>query len=259
MPRQERHPFADKSLPFALPLASPISVPQGAAPGLSGPALPLRGLTILVVEDSRYACEALRLIAQRAGARLRRAETLETARAHLRTYRPDVAIIDLGLPDGRGERLISELAQARPRSAAILGMSGLPEGRKSALAAGADGFLEKPLASYAEFCAILSRLLPDRHALLDNEPVFVLPDPDPLALHDDLERAAEALRHEPDSARLRYLTGFLAGLARVTQDKDLADASQRLFAGAEAVGPLRALVDDRLASEGAMIAPVRRA
>lgn len=245
MPRQNRHPFAQ------------ISIPVGTAPTLPGRTLPLHGLTILVVEDSRYACEALRLIAQRAGARLRRAETLETARAHLRTYRPDVAIVDLGLPDGRGEALIRDLALARPRSAAILGMSGLPEGRQSALAAGADGFMDKPIGSYAEFCALLSRHLPDRHALLDSEPGFALPAPDPLALHDDLERAAEALRHDPDHARLRYLTGFLGGLARVTQDRDLAEASQRLAASPEAVAPLRALVDDRLAAEGALIAPAR--
>lgn len=245
MPRPSRHPFAQ------------ISLPVGAAPEFSERSLPLRGLTILVVEDSRYACEALRLIAQRAGARLRRAETLETARAHLRTYRPDVAIVDLGLPDGRGEALIRDLVLARPRSAAIFGMSGLPEGRQSALAAGADGFLDKPIDSYGAFCALLSRFLPDRPALLDIGPSFSLPDPDPLALHDDLERAAEALRHDPDRAGLRYLHGFLGGLARVTQDADLAAASKSLDNGPEAVAPLRALVDHRLAAEGPLIAPMR--
>ena len=122
-------PRPDQPYPF-------VALPIGPGPGRTAPALPLQGLTILVVEDSRFACEALRLIAQRAGARLRRAETLETARAHLRTYRPDVAIVDLGLPDGRGEALIRELVLARPRTAAIIGMSGLPSGRPSALAAG---------------------------------------------------------------------------------------------------------------------------
>ena len=45
--------------------------------------LPLQGITVLAVEDSRFACDALRLLCQRSGARLRRAETLEAARAHL--------------------------------------------------------------------------------------------------------------------------------------------------------------------------------
>ena len=65
-------------------------------------ALPLRGVTVLVVEDSRVTCDALRLIFQRTGARLRRAETLTSARLHMDSYRPDLVIVDLGLPDGRG-------------------------------------------------------------------------------------------------------------------------------------------------------------
>ena len=68
---------------------------------------PLLGVMVLVVEDSRYACEALRLLCQKSGARIRRAESLASATRHLRAYRPRVAIVDLGLPDGSGLSLIS--------------------------------------------------------------------------------------------------------------------------------------------------------
>ena len=64
-------------------------------------ALPLRGVTVLMVEDSRVTCDALRLIFQRTGARLRRAETLLAARTHLESYRPDLVIVDLGLPGAK--------------------------------------------------------------------------------------------------------------------------------------------------------------
>ncbi|MGB4827110.1 MAG: response regulator, partial [Paracoccaceae bacterium] len=116
-------------LPDAIAFDTPPST-------LSGSELPLQGVTVLAVEDSRFTCDALRLLCQRSGARLRRAETLDAARAHLRVYRPDVILVDLGLPDGRGEGLIRRLAAGRPDRPVLLGISGDPAGRAAALAAG---------------------------------------------------------------------------------------------------------------------------
>lgn len=48
---------------------------------------PLLGLTVLLIEDSRFACEAMRLLCVCFGARIRRADS--NARRHLRGYRPD--------------------------------------------------------------------------------------------------------------------------------------------------------------------------
>ena len=56
-------------------------------------------------------------------------------------------IVDLGMPDGRGEGLIQDLAVFPARPGLILGTSGNPGGRSAAMASGADGFLDKPLES----------------------------------------------------------------------------------------------------------------
>ena len=52
------------------------------------PSRPLLGLTVLVVEDSLYACDAMRIMCQRSGARIRRADCIECASRHLKVYRP---------------------------------------------------------------------------------------------------------------------------------------------------------------------------
>ena len=57
---------------------------------------PLLGRTVLVVEDSRFACEAMRLLCLRSGARIRRADSLRSAGRHLQAYRPSVVIVDMG-------------------------------------------------------------------------------------------------------------------------------------------------------------------
>ena len=82
---------------------------------------PLLRLTVLAVEDSRFACEAIRLMCLRSNARIRRAD------------------------------LIKELSASSPRGGVIIGTSGDDNAREEMLAAWADGFLAKPVSSLAEF------------------------------------------------------------------------------------------------------------
>jgi len=191
---------------------------------------PLLGLTVLAVEDSRFASEALRLLCLRSGARIRRADNLRHARRHLRVYRPSVVLVDLGLPDGSGAGLIADLAQASPRVDVLLGMSGDPDGHDAALKAGADGFLGKPIANIGRFQSlILEHLPPDRRPtglrVLTDDRV----EPDSIALRDDLSAAADALAAGAvDRRRLTYLAQFLGGVAQSARDLPLCDAVDRL-------------------------------
>ena len=193
------------------------------------PSRPLLGLTILVVEDSRFACEAMRLLCLRSGARIRRADCLRSARRHLQTYRPSVIIIDLGLPDGSGLELIEELANTVPRVAVILGTSGDDFAQEAAVAAGADGFLGKPVSSLASFQhEVLSRLPDDRQPagprIVSDEEI----QPDQMAYQDDMAHVADVLNDPNDEQTLDYVAQFVGGVARSAQDLVLADAAASL-------------------------------
>lgn len=226
-------------------------VPPAGLP--ARPVPPLHGVTLLVVEDSRFASEAVRLMCQHSGARMRRADSLAQARRHLAVWRPDVVIVDLGLPDGEGTDLIRDLAAPPGFGPAILASSGDPGLRAAALGAGAAGFLEKPVNSLAAFQAAILRLFPGAPpAGADQPPV---PFPDRLALTDDLAHAAELLAQPGGAVQRGYLTRFLSGLARAAGDGALALAAQRAAAGEEGLPALSALVQARLAGAPAPFGP----
>lgn len=221
---------------------------------------PLLGMTVLVVEDSRYACDAMRLLCLRSGARIRRADCLQSARRHLHVYRPTVAVVDLGLPDGSGAELISELSGTVPRISVILGTSGDTFAEDVALAAGADGFLPKPVESVIGFQnMIISNLPPERQPkgmrMVSDDPVR----PDPLAYRDDMAHAADVLGDDSDERMLDYVTSFLRGVAFSAGDHALVDAAEGL-ADARAEGRptksdiarIAGLVQDRLADRVAI-------
>lgn len=241
-------------MPLPEPAAAtpaPGLAPRGAsmpAHGMPAPvagALPLAGVTVLLVEDSRFASDALRLLCQRSGGRLRRAETLAQARLHLRTYCPDVVLVDLGLPDGEGDQLIRDLAGGRP-APVVLGLSADPTLRRRALAAGAAGFLEKPLAGIGAFQRAILRHFPDRFAPTAREGDAAAISGDPLALRDDLTHAAELMAEAIDARGRDYLARFVAGLAQTIGDPDLRAAATEAGLRAEALPRLQELVQRRL-------------
>ncbi|MEX0279725.1 MAG: response regulator transcription factor [Arenibacterium sp.] len=224
------------------------------------PGRPLLGLTILVVEDSRYASEAMRLLCLRSGARIRRADCIKSARRHLQVYRPSAIVADLGLPDGSGLDLIRELDVAVPRVPILLATSADLGKDTAALEAGADGFLEKPVTSLAVFqTAILSRLPPEEQPTgprqINDETIF----PDPLALQDDLEHVADVLNATPEEKTLDYVAQFVGGLARSALDRDLEQAASDLAQASAEGRPLAVntariagLVQDRLQQKRAI-------
>lgn len=224
----------------------------------SSPDRPLGGMTILVVEDSRFASEAVRLLCLRSGARIRRADCLRSAARHLQTYRPAVVIVDLGLPDGDGAGLIRQIASSGPGAPVVLGLSGDPDAKAAAMAAGASGFLAKPIESLAMFQRMILAALPPEVAFSSAGRGPRLPStevicPDQASLHDDLAHVAAILSQADDTTAVDYLARFLAGVARSSHDKalehaatDLARNSGNGSALAHELARISSMVHDRL-------------
>ncbi|QPM92095.1 response regulator [Pseudooceanicola algae] len=197
-----------------------------AAPTASRPML---GMTVLVVEDSLYASEALRLLCLRSGARIRRADCLRSARRHLQVYRPSALIVDLGLPDGSGAELIQDLSRATPKVSVIAAVSGDPGAEDLAMAAGADCFMSKPLTSIAKFQTTILAHMPPEYRLTGPRPIRDdQVEPDPIAYLDDVAHAAEILPDAGQEEVLSYLVQFVRGIAHCADDAALLAAIGRL-------------------------------
>jgi DNA-binding NarL/FixJ family response regulator len=86
------------------------------------------------------------------------AGSLVEARAHVATFEFDVAVLDLGLPDGDGGELISDLRQANPDVGVLILSASLdPAVIEKATRATADEIMDK-LAPLDEVLSTVRRL-----------------------------------------------------------------------------------------------------
>jgi len=167
-------------------------------------------------------------------------------------------VVDLGLPDGRGETLIADLAKAQPRIWMILATSGDDGAEDRAMAAGADGFLGKPLVNLSVFQATVLSLLPARPApAAISAPPGDKVRPDPFAYCDDMKHAASILAGLSGPDDLAYVTQFLGGVARTAKDLPLEKAVSGLARvprsrakNSAALLQLTCMVDARIAASG---------
>jgi two-component system KDP operon response regulator KdpE len=99
---------------------------------------------ILVIDDEVQIQRLLKLTLEKAGYRVLTAGTGEEGTLRVRTDRPDLAILDLGLPDMDGIKVLREIRQVSELPVIILSVRSSEEDIIQALDAGADDYLTKP-------------------------------------------------------------------------------------------------------------------
>lgn len=100
--------------------------------------------TVLIIEDEKEIRRFVRIALESEGLKVFDAETLQRGLIEAATRKPDLVILDLGLPDGDGKTFIGELRQWSALPVIVLSARIDEQDKIDALDAGADDYLTKP-------------------------------------------------------------------------------------------------------------------
>jgi PAS domain S-box-containing protein len=128
-------------------LSLPIAEPVATAPASPAePPVVAGALRVLIVDDNRDAADSIGLLLGMSGHECDVAYDGRQALEAWRNFRPDVVLLDIGLPGLDGYQVIRSLRESgyRGRAIAVSGY-GQPEDRVKATAAGFDAHLVKPV------------------------------------------------------------------------------------------------------------------
>jgi two-component system KDP operon response regulator KdpE len=102
---------------------------------------------VLIVEDEPGIRQVLRVLLEAENFRVVEAETARRADIEARSHKPDLLIVDLGLPDGDGFEVIRGVRAWSPVPVIVLSARTLESQKIAALDAGADDYVTKPFSA----------------------------------------------------------------------------------------------------------------
>jgi CheY-like chemotaxis protein len=130
-----------------LPIAPADDTPSPASAS-DVPPLAASGRRVIVADDNKDAADALAMLLELAGHEVRVAHGGRAALSLAQTFRPDVAILDIGMPDLSGYEVAAQLRR-EPWGVAIVLIAltgwGRDDDRQRAKAAGFDRHMTKPV------------------------------------------------------------------------------------------------------------------
>ncbi|WP_312070356.1 two-component system response regulator KdpE [Lelliottia nimipressuralis] len=132
-------------------------------------------INVLIVEDELAISRFLRAALEGDGLRVYDAGTLQRGLIEAATRKPDLVILDLGLPDGDGLDFIREVRQWSQMPIIVLSARAEETDKIAALDAGADDYLSKPFG-IGELQARLRVALRRHSATMPSDPVFTFSD-----------------------------------------------------------------------------------
>jgi two-component system KDP operon response regulator KdpE len=106
--------------------------------------MPTPGPLILIIEDEEPIRRFLRATLESHGYRVKDAANASEGLVQARTQRPDLILLDLGLPDGDGITITRTIRAESAVPIVVLSARGQESDKVAALDAGADDYLTKP-------------------------------------------------------------------------------------------------------------------
>lgn len=128
------------------------------------------GRVAVIIEDEKQIRRLLRLALEGAGHQVYEAETGEAGLQEIVHRRPDIVLLDLGLPDMEGVKVLRRLREWSDVPVLILSVRDDAEEKVAALDAGADDYVTKPF----DTAELLARIrAAQRRSLKEaGEPIF---------------------------------------------------------------------------------------
>ena len=102
---------------------------------------------ILIIEDEPAIRAVLRVLLEAEGYRCAEADTAMRAEIEARSHKPDLLLIDLGLPDADGLKVIRRVRAWSQVPIVVLSARTMEEQKIAALDAGADDYVTKPFSA----------------------------------------------------------------------------------------------------------------
>lgn len=180
------------------------------------------GSQILIVEDEAHIRRFVRLALEAEGHTVHEAENYQRGLIEAGTRRPDLVVLDLGLPDGDGVDLIRELRQWSAMPVIVLSARSAEASKIAALDAGADDYLVKPFGAGELGARVRAQLRRHQQQTPGGAPQIAFGDIRIDLVRRVVERAGEALHLTPIEYKL--LTHLTAQPDRVITHAQLLKA-----------------------------------
>ena len=164
---------------------------------------------ILIVEDEAEIRRFVRMSLVAEGFEVIEADSVQRGLIEAGTRRPDLVVLDLGLPDGDGIELIRDLRAWSDMPVLVLSARTTEADKINALDAGADDYLVKPFSAGELLARVRAQLRRRARVSADGSTSIEFGEVKIDLLHRSVERAGKPVHLTPIQYRLLvHLTGY---------------------------------------------------